>query len=195
MTTLVKKITVITILILSISLNTNAAKIYKWIDANGETHYSATPPIQQKTKPLGNTSNNNNDVNSSDDIDLAGCEDASKKNLLVGVWVHQEDKRTRFRFYDGWIETRANGDRIPRHFIDVRKGNIQSGRWSVKGDMLKLYIDKVGKADGFLKQIKKARIHKVNKFELYLLVNDTEPMKFKRDTSSGHKPKCMRRRR
>ena len=45
------KITIITLSTLAIALSVSSiqAKIYKWTDANGSTHYSATPP-KQNTK-------------------------------------------------------------------------------------------------------------------------------------------------
>ena len=42
-------LTGITTLVLLMSVNTHA-KIYKWTDANGQTHYSAQPPAQTKQK-------------------------------------------------------------------------------------------------------------------------------------------------
>jgi len=46
------KITIVTLstLALALSVTSTQAKIYKWTDANGSTHYSATPPKQQKKK-------------------------------------------------------------------------------------------------------------------------------------------------
>jgi len=44
------KITIVTLstLALALSVTSTQAKIYKWTDANGSTHYSATPPKQHK---------------------------------------------------------------------------------------------------------------------------------------------------
>ena len=42
-------LTSITTLVLIMSVNTQA-KIYKWTDANGQTHYTAYPPKQKGTK-------------------------------------------------------------------------------------------------------------------------------------------------
>ena len=39
----------ITTLLFIASVNTHA-KIYKWTDANGQTHYTATPPQQKKQR-------------------------------------------------------------------------------------------------------------------------------------------------
>jgi hypothetical protein len=42
-------LTSISILIMSMSLTAHA-KIYKWTDANGQTHYTAQPPTQKKLR-------------------------------------------------------------------------------------------------------------------------------------------------
>jgi len=53
MKTITKKsviLTSITSLALVLSMATAHAKIYKWTDANGQTHYTAQPPTQKKLR-------------------------------------------------------------------------------------------------------------------------------------------------
>ncbi len=185
-------------LLLLLSAQCNAAKIYKWTDENGKIHYSSTPPAAQETKAMGNTSNKI-DAQSTDATKSKSCKDASKSELLEGVWSFNKNssraknKKILFRFYNRWSFGQASGKPKPKHFIDVGQYNSQSGKWSVSGSMLTFNVTKIGKALSEFKKIRKARIHKINTRELYLLINDTEPMKFTRDISSGVKPKCMRR--
>jgi len=53
MKTITKKsviLTSITTLALAIGMTAAQAKIYKWTDANGQTHYTAQPPAQKKLR-------------------------------------------------------------------------------------------------------------------------------------------------
>lgn len=185
---------------LLLSAHCNAAKIYKWTDENGKIHYSSTPPVAQETKAMGNT-NNKIDAQSADVTKSKSCKGASKSELLEGVWSFNKNKsraknkKILFRFYNRWSFGQASGKPIPKHFIDIGQYNSQSGKWTVSGSMLIFTVGKMGKAHSEFKIIRKARIHKINTRELYLLINDTDPMKFTRDISSGVKPKCMRRKR
>ncbi len=171
----------------------NAAKIYKWKDADGKTHYSETPPIHQESKSIGSTNNNRADAQSNDVVLSVRCKDVKKSELIVGDWILKKNKKIRFRFYDRWAFNQASGKPIRKYFIDVGQGNSQSGKWSVNDSSLNLLVGKIGKQNKEFKTITKALIHKVDNRELYLLINDTEPMKFKRYTGSGNKPKCMSR--
>lgn len=38
--------------IMMLSLGANAAKVYKWTDANGQTHFSSTPPPDQSAEQV-----------------------------------------------------------------------------------------------------------------------------------------------
>ncbi len=171
----------------------NAAKIYKWKDVDGKIHYSATPPVHQESKSMGSTNNNRTDAQSNDVVLSVRCKKAKKSELIVGDWILKKNKKIRFRFYDHWLFNQASGNPIQKYFIDIGQGNSQSGKWSVSGSSLNLIVRKIGKKNEEFKTITKALIHKVDNRELYLLINNTEPMKFKRYTGSGNKPKCMTR--
>lgn len=182
-------------MLLVFSSQAYAAKIYKWTDDEGKIHYSSTPPIRHNAKAMGRTNHSRGraDNHSNDGPIYRNCTNSNPQELIVGNWYLNKNKDIIFKFFDQWNYNKVTNKAIPKYFIDTAKGNSQSGIWSVKKDILKLSISNIGTGHDSLKAIKKARIHKIDTYNLYLLINNTEAMKFKRDLKSENKPKCMKK--
>jgi len=178
-------------LLFTVSAQSSAGKIYKWTDSDGNVHYSATEPLQSESKSMGNTHSGVNPNAVIHPLDRA-CQNASKAQLLVGTWQLKDDKNIKLQFHAEPNNIEVKNRLTNIYYIHVDNNLYQAGGWSVKNDVLKLKINNIRHGQNRFKPIKKARIHKVSTKTLYILVNGTEALKFKRNLKSKNMPQCMK---
>jgi hypothetical protein len=165
-----------------------AAGIYKWIDEQGNVHFSQTPPNISDTKRVGDT------VGESEEFTVTpvgGC--TTLNQLLIGDWRGKDkDKRIVFRFYNH--RGMFPGEKTDkRYYIDYgRQGQLQGGFWTTKGPDVKFRIKKIGGAAKKRTTIEKAMVAKIDYENLILLVGKEE-FRLKRYTGSGNRPRCSKK--
>ncbi|MEJ2142377.1 MAG: DUF4124 domain-containing protein [Gammaproteobacteria bacterium] len=165
-----------------------AAAIYKWVDKEGNVHFSQTPPNLDDTKRVGSTAGKNEKFIVTP---VGKCD--TLEQLLVGDW-RGKDKDTRivFRFYNHRILFPGN-EKDMTYFIDYAKQDqLQGGFWTTSGPEIKLKIKKIGAAAKKRPTIEKLMVAKIDYTNLVLLAGEEE-FRLRRYSGSGNTPRCSKK--
>jgi hypothetical protein len=175
-------------LLLCTTQSSDAAGIYKWVDENGQVHFSQTKPNQHEAHRIGDTMQSGNDVA----VPAIGrCQTLAEQ--LVGDWRGQDkQQRIVFRFYDDDMFF-DNSTTSHAFMIDYgRQGQLQGGHWKLKGSSIIFVIKKRGHVKHKRPYISRALVGKIDADSLTLLLAD-ESLRLTRYRGSGNLPRCMRR--
>ena len=180
----------ILILLLIFSQCVFAAKIYKWKDAEGRTHFSYDPPVNTDTKEI-----KLKDKSVFDEFKPKGK--CSKEEYLVGEWHRLND--------DGSVDTkismgireryRMSGEKeYHQKYVTRGKGRIaHKGSWKYKKGYIYFKQKEIGKSLKLFPVFDSALVVRSDSKELHLMIGPRNTIKFQRYTGGNNWHSCTRR--
>lgn len=162
------------LLLLALSITpstTSAAKLFKWVDENGVTHFGSAPPPPQKIKE------------SNVEVEVLSTPGSEKKESsadyrIRGEWWAAKDARTTIRFKISYDDFELSENFVGGY--GITKANFASGKYKLNNDVLALtYFEHQGEPEK-LDTTENYEVTYLDETKLVIVQDFVKKMTFKR---------------